>query len=71
LCHTRPYPIWLDDKPDAFARTVLGVPEVMTKQRGEDSPPQPSSDDTSPGEFIDKPDNLPGDQDKTPAPKSA
>ncbi|HEX3088641.1 MAG TPA: hypothetical protein VHQ23_08285 [Ilumatobacteraceae bacterium] len=40
----------------------------MTKQRGEDPPPRPSDDDASPGEFIDKPQNLPGDQDKKPAP---
>ena len=40
----------------------------MTKQRGEDSPSQPSDDDASPGEFIDKPTNLPGDQAKKPVP---
>ena len=36
----------------------------MTKQRGEKPEPQPSNDDKSPGEFIDRPDNLPGDPDK-------
>ncbi len=41
----------------------------MTKQRGEDPPPQPSNDDVSPGEFIDKPENLPGDE-KSPPDKS-
>ena len=41
----------------------------MTKQRGEDPPPQPSDDDASPGEFIDKPTNLPGDQAKKPEPE--
>jgi hypothetical protein len=36
----------------------------MTKQRGEKPEPQPSNEDKSPGEFIDRPDNLPGDKDK-------
>ena len=36
----------------------------MTKQRGEEPEPQPSDDDNSPGEFIDRPANLPGDKDK-------
>jgi hypothetical protein len=40
----------------------------MTKQRGEDPAPQPSNEDASPGEFIDKPQNLPGDQDDDPPP---
>jgi hypothetical protein len=43
----------------------------MTKQRGEDPPPQPSDDDASPGEFIDKPANLPGDQAKKPEPEKS
>jgi len=41
----------------------------MTKQRGEPPEPQPSDDDKSPGEFIDRPTNLPGDQEKTPPKK--
>jgi hypothetical protein len=36
----------------------------MTKQRGEQPEPQPSDDDNSPGEFIDTPKNLPGDDDE-------
>ena len=44
---------------------------AMTKQRGEDPPPQPSDDDASPGEFIDKPTNLPGDQAKKPVPEKS
>ena len=43
----------------------------MPKQRGEDPPPQPSDDDASPGEFIDKPTNLPGDQAEKPAPENS
>jgi hypothetical protein len=45
----------------------------MTRQRGEESEPQPVDDEASGGEFIDRPENLPGDQKKKtppPAPKS-
>jgi hypothetical protein len=42
----------------------------MTRQRGEDSEQQPVDDDASGGEFIDRPENLPGDQTKkSPPPK--
>jgi hypothetical protein len=40
----------------------------MTKQRGEDPAPKQDDDDASPGEFIDEPENLPGDQEKKPLP---
>jgi hypothetical protein len=38
----------------------------MTNQPGQDPPAQPSDDDATPGEFIDEPENLPGDQDDSP-----
>jgi hypothetical protein len=37
----------------------------MTKQRGEDPQPKAREDD-SPSEFIDVPENMPGDQEKAP-----
>jgi hypothetical protein len=47
----------------------------MTKQRGDDSAPKSDDDsdddDASPGEFIDKPENLPGDQDKPGPPEKS
>jgi hypothetical protein len=43
----------------------------MTKQRHDDPEPEPDSDDASPAEFIDKPENLPGDQEKSQHPKGA
>ena len=38
----------------------------MTKQRGEDPEPKASNDDNSPAEFVDVPENLPGDEENTP-----
>ncbi|MEO7369263.1 MAG: hypothetical protein ABI949_16085 [Ilumatobacteraceae bacterium] len=38
----------------------------MTRQRGEESAPKQDDDDASGGEFIDRPENLPGDQEKRP-----
>ncbi len=36
----------------------------MSKQPGLDPAPKSHDDDASPGEFIDKPENLPGDHDQ-------
>jgi hypothetical protein len=41
----------------------------MTRQRGDDPAPKQDNDDASPGEFIDRPENLPGDHDKKAPPK--
>jgi hypothetical protein len=40
----------------------------MTKQRGEAPAPKSDDDDASPAEFIDKPENLPGEPEKQDAP---
>jgi hypothetical protein len=40
----------------------------MTKQRHDDPEPDSDDDDASPAEFIDEPENLPGDQEKKPEP---
>jgi hypothetical protein len=48
----------------------VGYCTRMTKQRRDD--PEPDSDndnDASPAEFIDEPENLPGDQEKKPEPE--
>ncbi|HEY4610201.1 MAG TPA: hypothetical protein VIH06_13385 [Ilumatobacteraceae bacterium] len=36
----------------------------MTKQRGEEPQPKASDDDNSPAEFVDVPENMPGDQEQ-------
>ncbi|HZX56461.1 MAG TPA: hypothetical protein VFE86_17365 [Ilumatobacteraceae bacterium] len=38
----------------------------MTKQRGEDPQPKARGDDNSPAEFVDVPENLPGDEETAP-----
>jgi hypothetical protein len=43
----------------------------MTKQRGEDPAEKPSDNDAEASEFIDEPQNLPGDQAKKPAPEKS
>ena len=40
----------------------------MTRQRGDDAPAEPD-DDKAPAEFIDQPENLPGDRDDKTPPK--
>jgi hypothetical protein len=41
----------------------------MTRQRGDDPAPKQDDDEASGGEFIDRPENLPGDKvDKDPRP---
>jgi len=42
----------------------------MTKQRREEPAPKSTDDDASPAEFIDVPENLPGDEQKQPQEKS-
>ena len=48
---------------------MTGYGVCMTKQRGQDPAPKQTNDDASPGEFIDEPVNLPGDQVKKPEPE--
>jgi hypothetical protein len=53
---------------DRLPVALDGYNAGMTKQRGEDPAPKQDNDDASPAEFIDEPENLPGDQEKKPTP---
>jgi hypothetical protein len=51
------------------AANPTGIDGVMTRQRGDDTPPKPDDDDAAAAEFIDRPENLPGDRDDKTPPK--